>query len=83
MNEVHAYQIFVNGFYNSDPHAGNVLMEDGRLGLIGYGGVATIEEDKRTSFAKLLVAISDKNEEKLSSIAKNLVLKAKTWTRYI
>ena len=78
LNEVHAYQIFVNGFYNSDPHAGNVLMmEDGRLGLIDYGGVATIEEDKRTSFAKLLVAISDKNEEKTIKYCKEFGFESK------
>ena len=78
LNEVHAYQIFVNGLYNSDPHAGNVLMmDDGRLGLIDYGGVATMEKDKRTSFAKLLVAISDKNEEKTIKYCKEFGFESK------
>ena len=85
LNEVHAHQIFVNGLYNSDPHAGNVLMmDDGRLGLIDYGGVATMEERKRTSFAKLLVAISDKDKEKIIKYCKEFgFLKVKSWMRYI
>lgn len=36
--DIHAHQIFHDGLFNSDPHAGNVLMmPDGRLGLIDYG----------------------------------------------
>ena len=82
LNEVHAHQIFVDGLYNSDPHAGNVLMmNDGRLGLIDYGGVAIMEEDKRTSFAKLLVAISDKNEEKTIKCCKDFGFESKKLDR--
>merc|ERR1712139_546396 len=63
--EVHAHQLFVDGIYNSDPHAGNVLvMEDGRLGLIDYGGVATMDKNQRKTLAKLLVAISDQDDDK-------------------
>lgn len=39
--EVHGYEIFVNGSFNGDPHAGNILvLPDGRLGLIDYGQVS-------------------------------------------
>ena len=35
-------QVFEHGFYNYDPHAGNVIvMPDGRLGLVDYGGVSS------------------------------------------
>ena len=65
LNEVHSHQVFVDGVYNSDPHAGNVLMmEDGRLGLIDYGGVATMDKNQRKTLAKLLVAISDQDDDK-------------------
>merc|ERR1712202_42094 len=30
--DVHAHEVFVDGMFNSDPHAGNIMqMEDGRL----------------------------------------------------
>merc|ERR1719343_1302872 len=47
--EVHGHEIFQNGLFNSDPHAGNVLvLSDGRLGLIDYGGVARLTTEQRT-----------------------------------
>ncbi len=37
---VHGHEIFVDGFFNADPHPGNILLcPDGRLGLIDYGQV--------------------------------------------
>merc|ERR1711937_408741 len=37
---VHAHQLFEDGVFNADPHAGNILIcEDGRLGLVDFGNV--------------------------------------------
>eukprot|EP00056_Hartaetosiga_gracilis_P004982 m.80066 g.80066 ORF g.80066 m.80066 type:complete len:164 (-) comp12002_c0_seq9:49-540(-) len=41
--EVHGHQIFVDGFFNGDPHPGNILLLDnGKLGLIDFGQVKSI-----------------------------------------
>lgn len=62
--DVHGQQIFQNGLFNSDPHAGNVLMlPDGRLGLIDYGAVMRLSEEQRTPLAELFVAIADENDD--------------------
>lgn len=62
--EVHGHEMFQNGLFNSDPHAGNVLMQpDGRLGLIDYGAVMSLSEEQRTNIAKLLIAIADEDDE--------------------
>jgi aarF domain-containing kinase len=60
---VHAHQIFVDGVYNTDPHAGNVIaMSDGRLGLIDYGGAAELGNKERGALARLLLAIAGRDE---------------------
>merc|ERR1740138_1240959 len=51
--EVHGHEIFQNGLFNSDPHAGNVLLlPDGRLGLLDYGAVMRLTIEQRTSIAR-------------------------------
>ena len=48
LSDVHAHEIFIEGVYNSDPHAGNVLvMSDGRLGLIDYGACFELSHEQR------------------------------------
>jgi aarF domain-containing kinase len=63
--DVHAYQLFVNGTFNADPHPGNILLlDDGRLGLIDFGQVGRINDTDRAKLAKILIALAeDKREE--------------------
>ena len=58
------FQIFFDGVYNTDPHAGNVLiMNDGRLGLVDYGAVGYVSVDQRTALAKLCIAIDNQDDD--------------------
>eukprot|EP00913_Durusdinium_trenchii_P019409 g18247.t1 len=62
--DVHGYEIFQLGLFNSDPHAGNVfMMPDGKLGLIDYGACMRLTATQRTCIAKLLIAIADEDDE--------------------
>lgn len=62
--EIHGHQIFENGLFNSDPHAGNVLMlKDGRLGLLDYGAAMRLSVPQRKSLAKLFIAIADEDDD--------------------
>ena len=64
--DVHGYEIFENGLFNSDPHAGNVLvMGKGRLGLLDYGAVMRLDLPLRISIAQLFIAIADEDDEKV------------------
>ncbi|CAJ1392755.1 unnamed protein product [Effrenium voratum] len=61
---VHGYEIFQLGLFNSDPHAGNVFMlPDGRLGLIDYGACTRLTVEQRVCIARLLVAIADEDDD--------------------
>mmetsp|Transcript_6749 Transcript_6749/g.16461 ORF Transcript_6749/g.16461 Transcript_6749/m.16461 type:complete len:613 (+) Transcript_6749:84-1922(+) len=62
--DVHGYEIFQLGLFNSDPHAGNVLvMENECLGLIDYGACMRLDETTRTEVAKLFVAIATEDDD--------------------
>lgn len=48
-------QIFVFGFFHSDPHPGNVLvLEDGRLAFLDFGQMGRIHEDLVDSLCDML-----------------------------
>jgi len=62
--DVHGHEIFQTGLFNSDPHAGNVLvMENECLGLLDYGAVMRLDEETRTKIAELFVAIATEDDE--------------------
>lgn len=55
-------QAFEYGFFHGDPHPGNFrVMPDGSIGLLDYGMVGLIDEDKRDGLVDLLVAVSRRN----------------------
>jgi len=54
---VHAHEIFVDGYFNGDPHPGNILLlEDGRMGLIDYGQVIPHQKTKQPHHLTYLFA---------------------------
>lgn len=62
--DVHGHEIFQNGLFNSDPHAGNVLMQpDGKVGLIDYGACMRLTKEQRTCIARLFIAIADNDDD--------------------
>jgi aarF domain-containing kinase len=64
--DVHAYQLFVNGTFNADPHPGNVLLlDDGRLGLIDFGQVGRINDVDRVKLANIMIALSEDDKEEV------------------
>eukprot|EP01083_Nonionella_stella_P001352 3902_1 len=62
--DVHGYQMFIDGVFNADPHAGNILyMPNGKLGLIDYGQVKRLSIEDRRILANLIVALDERNSE--------------------
>ena len=69
--EVHGHQLLLDGFFNGDPHPGNIMLcDDGRLGLIDWGQVKQLGLDERIRLARLLIALADKDHQ----------LSAKLWS---
>lgn len=67
----HAYlrMILVEGVIHADPHPGNVLLgDDGRLGLIDLGMVATIPQRVRSQVVKLMLALGDADGEEAAEV---------------
>ncbi len=50
-------QVFIDGFFHGDPHAGNVLVnEQGTVCLIDFGMVGELSEEQRADIISLIVA---------------------------
>lgn len=56
--------IFVHGLYHADPHPGNVLFLPGsRIGLLDFGMVGRLSENRRREFIELLGAVTDHDDD--------------------
>eukprot|EP00397_Hematodinium_sp_SG-2012_P013550 GEMP01013764.1.p1 GENE.GEMP01013764.1~~GEMP01013764.1.p1 ORF type:complete len:525 (+),score=146.93 GEMP01013764.1:168-1742(+) len=62
--EVHGHEMLIDGAFNGDPHGGNILIcPDGKLGLIDYGQVKVLSDDKRKKIAQLIRTLVDDNDD--------------------
>jgi predicted unusual protein kinase regulating ubiquinone biosynthesis (AarF/ABC1/UbiB family) len=62
-------QIMVDGMFHADPHPGNVfLTDDGRIALIDLGMVGHIAPSLQENLLKLLIAVSEGDNEQASDI---------------
>ncbi|MER3402467.1 MAG: ABC transporter [Armatimonadota bacterium] len=51
-------EVLEDGFFHADPHPGNYLIEpDGRIGVLDFGMVGTLNEDDRLNLTRLYIAI--------------------------
>ncbi len=58
--EAYLHQVLVTGFFQSDPHPGNILLTpDCRLAVIDLGMVAHVEASLRERLLRLLLALSE------------------------
>ncbi|KAI9187677.1 hypothetical protein H9P43_002068 [Blastocladiella emersonii ATCC 22665] len=70
---VHGHQLLVDGFFNGDPHPGNILLSrspvdgHGEIGLIDYGQVKALTTAQRHVLARLFVALAD--EDRAGAVA--------------
>jgi ubiquinone biosynthesis protein len=58
--------VFEGEAFHADPHPGNLFVEpDGRLGLVDFGMVVTVDDEVRWHLANALKAILDRNADML------------------
>ena len=58
--------VFQDGFFHADPHPGNFFFEpDGRIGLIDFGMVGTVDDRTRDQLVVLLIAITSQDSDRL------------------
>jgi len=66
--EVAAQMIFDDGFFHADPHPGNLFIEaDGRIGLIDFGMVGSVDAELRERLGVLLVALARKDPHRIAA----------------
>lgn len=59
--------VFEDGFFHADPHPGNFLIEeDGRLGIIDFGMVGTLDEPLRERLTLVLMAVMTNDAQRLA-----------------
>lgn len=58
--------VFIDGFYHADPHPGNVLfLPQGQVGLLDFGMVGRLSDERRQQFTLLLAAVVERDVEGL------------------
>lgn len=58
--------VFEDGFFHADPHPGNFFIEPGgRIGLVDFGMVGTVDERSRELLADLLLALTSRDADRL------------------
>ncbi len=61
--------ILDHGFFHADPHPGNVLVEqDGRIGLIDFGMVGTVDAATQGKLLRLVMAMTEKDAGALADV---------------
>ncbi len=66
-------QIFQNGFYHGDPHAGNLLISPtGDLVFLDFGICGVVMKDMRNKFSSLVLALLSANTDMTIRYIKNL-----------
>ncbi len=58
--------VFDDGFFHADPHPGNFFIEEsGRIGLIDFGMVGSLDDRTRQQLARLLLGVTSGESERL------------------
>eukprot|EP00520_Triparma_pacifica_P003997 CAMPEP_0118650292 /NCGR_PEP_ID=MMETSP0785-20121206/10168_1 /TAXON_ID=91992 /ORGANISM="Bolidomonas pacifica, Strain CCMP 1866" /LENGTH=513 /DNA_ID=CAMNT_0006542655 /DNA_START=296 /DNA_END=1834 /DNA_ORIENTATION=- len=73
--DVHGREIFHLGAFNSDPHAGNIMIDENRgiVSLLDYGQLVTIEDEEwRENFARYIIALADDDKDEICRLWKEL-----------
>ena len=64
---VTARMIFEHGFFHADPHPGNFFVEaSGRIGIIDFGMVGTVDDRLRERLGRLLLGLSRQDADRVA-----------------
>ncbi|WP_027365781.1 ABC1 kinase family protein [Desulfotruncus alcoholivorax] len=65
MLNTYTEMVFERGFFHADPHAGNVLVANGKLYLLDWGMTGRLTRNMRLMLLMVLVAVLESNEERV------------------
>jgi ubiquinone biosynthesis protein len=62
-----AKMVFEDGFFHADPHPGNFFIEpDGRVGIVDFGMVGTLDDALREQLSRLLIGFVRQDPDRLA-----------------
>ena len=62
-----AKSVFDDGFFHGDPHPGNFFIQaSGRIGIIDFGRVGTLDDHLRSQLRRLLMAFARRDPDRLT-----------------
>jgi ubiquinone biosynthesis protein len=66
-------EVFVFGFFQGDPHPGNILVLPGsRIGILDYGMFGTLSKGWRTLLGDLLMALVENDTDRVISVLRRM-----------
>jgi len=66
LSEAYGRMMLTDGLFQADGHPGNILvMKGGTVGLLDYGQSKALDEHERLNFAKMIVALNQKDKHKV------------------
>jgi len=78
---IHGHEVLVDGYFNGDPHPGNVILSDkngkAQLGLIDYGQVKELSTSERHLFCKIVIALANDDRPEIIKLMKEAGFKSK------
>ncbi|KAH7664219.1 Cadmium-transporting ATPase protein [Dioscorea alata] len=79
MTLAYGQMILEDGFFHADPHPGNILIcKDSEVALLDYGQVKQLPDDLRLGYAKLVLALADRDIPKASQSYKELGIETRS-----
>ncbi len=71
--ELYCKMVLIDGFYQADPHPGNILVNDsGEIILLDYGAVARLTENTKNTIPELIEAVLKDNTENIVKALKKM-----------
>ena len=65
--QIVAKMVFEDGFFHADPHPGNFFIEpDGRIGIVDFGMVGTLDDALRQQLSRLLTGLVRQDPDRLT-----------------
>eukprot|EP00250_Pteridium_aquilinum_P017177 c23492_g1_i1 orf=528-2114(+) len=75
LTEAYGHMILKDGFFQADPHPGNILINNkGKIALLDYGQVKELPNQLRLDYAKLVLAMNAGNPTEIGHCFENLGL---------
>ena len=65
--QIVAKMVFEDGFFHADPHPGNFFIEpDGRVGIVDFGMVGTLDDALREQLSRLLIGFLRQDPDRIA-----------------